>query len=694
MIKIRTHKSKIISIFCGIILLVIINGNNFRYGLLTNENIYNDNEIDLKKAGYPDLYKYNKIWGGNGEESFHDVDYDIEGNIYVTGYTASYGAGDDDIVLLKYDPLGNLLWNQTWGTINLDRPEAICVDNESNIYITGYTKIPDAHIYDKQEMIILKFNSTGHLKWAKQETFGSDHGERGLGIILDNQNNIIICGFQYIGSTDAREIILVKYNSTGDQQWFKTWSAGASSLVYGEDLVLDKDGNFFVTGYRYNPGDMILVKFDSSGNYQWNKLWSWTSRNVGKSISIDNESNYLYCAGYSLDGGGVFLVKYDLDGNIISEIKGFGGYDPIYDGANSLAFKLNDTIRLNIDIDDLNNIYIPTFNSTYKNGLNDLILYKFNEDLEQITNHSWGGFSDDYGFGIAINSEENELCIVGKTYSFGNGSADGVLISYSDDSIAPEITIVNPISNDLFGSSAPDYDLTVTDANLDSIWYTLDGGSTNSTPVSTNGTIDQAMWNAVGNGTVTIRFYANDTLGNINYEEIIMLKDIIEPSIAFNSPNPNDLFVSSAPDYDLTVTDANLQSIWYTLDGGATNSTPVSDSGTIDQAMWNAVGNGTVTIRFYAIDTVGNLKNEEVIVYKDIIEPSIAINIPNPNDLFGSKAPNYDLTIIEGNLDSIWYTLDGGLINSTFVSDSGIIDQAMWNTQPNGTVIIRFYAND
>jgi hypothetical protein len=125
------------------------------------------------------------------------------------------------------------------------------------------------------------------------------------------------------------------------------------------------------------------------------------------------------------------------------------------------------------------------------------------------------------------------------------------------------------------------------------------------------------MWSGRPNGTVTIRFYANDTVGNVNYEEVVVRKDIIDPAITINSPNPNDLFGITAPSYDLTVADGNLDSIWYSLDGGITNSTPVSAIGTINLAMWSGRPNGTVTIRFYANDTVGNVNYEEVVVRKD-----------------------------------------------------------------------------
>ncbi|MHA2048884.1 MAG: hypothetical protein ACW986_04645 [Promethearchaeota archaeon] len=75
---------------------------------------------------------------------------------------------------------------------------------------------------------------------------------------------------------------------------------------------------------------------------------------------------------------------------------------------------------------------------------------------------------------------------------------------------------------------------------MDSIWYSLDGGS-NSTPVSATGTINLAMWSGRPNGTITIRFYANDTMGNMNYEDVVVRKDSTAPTISINSPNTNAL---------------------------------------------------------------------------------------------------------------------------------------------------------
>ena len=42
--------------------------------------------------------------------------------------------------------------------------------------------------------------------------------------------------------------------------------------------------------------------------------------------------------------------------------------------------------------------------------------------------------------------------------------------------------------------------------------------------------IDLTLWNQLPNGYVTIRFYANDTLGNISFDEVIVVKDTPTPT--------------------------------------------------------------------------------------------------------------------------------------------------------------------
>ncbi|MFX1304291.1 MAG: hypothetical protein ACFE9X_13130, partial [Promethearchaeota archaeon] len=87
----------------------------------------------------------------------------------------------------------------------------------------------------------------------------------------------------------------------------------------------------------------------------------------------------------------------------------------------------------------------------------------------------------------------------------------------------PNITIIKPSNNSVFGSAAPSFEIKVNERFLDVMWYTLDSGLHNYT-FTKNGTIDQAAWNLLANGQVNLRFYAFDKVGNIAHEYILIIK--------------------------------------------------------------------------------------------------------------------------------------------------------------------------
>jgi hypothetical protein len=92
-------------------------------------------------------------FGGSQEDTIRDIITDSQGNIYVTGGTASpnfpvtAGSYDTtfngwhDVFVAKLDPNGHLLWCTFIGGENYDRAYAIEVDNLG--YIAGMTKSAD-----------------------------------------------------------------------------------------------------------------------------------------------------------------------------------------------------------------------------------------------------------------------------------------------------------------------------------------------------------------------------------------------------------------------------------------------------------------------------------------------------------------------------------------------------------------------
>ncbi|MFX1502586.1 MAG: nitrous oxide reductase family maturation protein NosD, partial [Promethearchaeota archaeon] len=277
-----------------------------------------------------------------------------------------------------------------------------------------------------------------------------------------------------------------------------------------------------------------------------------------------------------------------------------------------------------------------------------------------------------------------------RPYNISGSAQSKDYFPIADDEF-PTITINTPTSGNIFGSMAPSFNVRITDVYLYEMWYTINGGLNNYT-FTDNGTINQDAWDAIAEGNVTLTFYASDKPMHTNSEEIVIVKDNENPSIYINSPSSGEVFDNNAPFFNVRITEDYLVSMWYTIDGGLNNYTFTTNS-TINQTRWDAMTDGTITLRFYAIDDLGHVGTAEVSIIKDTIAPIIIINAPTDGETFGNTAPLFNITIIEANLDEIWYSIDGGLTNYTILNN-GTFDQTAWTALSEGEVNITFYVKD
>ena len=111
-------------------------------------------------------------------------------------------------------------------------------------------------------------------------------------------------------------------------------------------------------------------------------------------------------------------------------------------------------------------------------------------------------------------------------------------------STAPIFSINSPINYTLYGKIAPNYSITITDGLGNYSWYEFIETGEISIPIELNGianeelirTFNQSLWNNLANGTATIRFYVNNSLGEIGQADAIVRIDLIDPTINIISP--------------------------------------------------------------------------------------------------------------------------------------------------------------
>ena len=331
-------------------------------------------------------------------------------------------------------------------------------------------------------------------------------------------------------------------------------------------------------------------------------------------------------------------------------------------------------------------------NSIYKNFF--LENEKHAEDLG--TDNIWnstkiGNYWDNYTEthpNLAIDADDNGIGDVPYNISLSPLIQDHLPIFDND---MPIITIHSPTPGYVFDNIAPSFNVIITDDYLDEMWYTIDGGLHNYS-FTENGMINQYAWNGAAEENITLTFYASDKPGNIGTEEVMIAKDYEAPTVNINSPDSGDIFGSTAPSFNVRITDDYLVSMWYTIDLGVHNYTFTTNS-TINQTAWDAMSDGAITLRFYANDTLGHIGSAGVNIIKDTVAPVIIINSPVEGDKFGKNVPLFNITVIEDNLDVLWYSFDGGTTMGS-ITDNIIFVQRAWDAVAKGNVTITFYARD
>jgi len=158
-------------------------------------------------------------WGGDNQDYFGKSIIDSSGDIYITGSTFSFGAGERDIFLTKINKLGQSLWNRTWGYSSVDAINSdfggIALDSEENVYVTGLTMQPGII----SNVVILKYDPFGIQLWNR--TWGIENQDnKPKEIYIDEDDQIYISGVSYGASSSH---FLLMYDKIGNKIWETSW---------------------------------------------------------------------------------------------------------------------------------------------------------------------------------------------------------------------------------------------------------------------------------------------------------------------------------------------------------------------------------------------------------------------------------------------------------------------------------------
>jgi uncharacterized delta-60 repeat protein len=305
----------------------------------SSDNIIVCGRTDSDGAGGSDflIAKYNssgvlqwdRTLGGSEADIGYAVAIDSSDNIIVCGFTASDGAGGNDVLIAKYNSSGVLQWGRTLGGIGTERGYAVAIDSSDNIIVCGYTASDGA---GGEDVLIAKYNSSGVLQWDR--TLGGSGIDYGSAVAIDSSDNIIVCGFTTSDGAGSYDVLIAKYNSSGVLQWDRT--LGGSEADIGYAVAIDSSDNIIVCGFTASDGaggnDVLIAKYNSSGVLQWGRTLGGSGADIGYAVAIDSSDNIIVCGYTASDGAGgsdVLIAKLPPDGSLIGTYGSFVYQDAV-----------------------------------------------------------------------------------------------------------------------------------------------------------------------------------------------------------------------------------------------------------------------------------------------------------------------------------------------------------------------------
>ncbi len=251
--------------------------------------------------------------GSTGSDTGRDVVQTRDGGYIVVGGTTSFGATNGDLYLAKYDSSGSEEWTKIMGGTFAERGNSVIQTPDGGYVVTGYTATYGAGGVD---LWLVKFNSSGVEQWTK--TLGGTGNEFGESVVRTTDG-----GYAVVGSTTSfgagnSDILIAKFSSSGAEQWTKT--LGGSNADSAADIIQTTDGGYAVTGQggmADSFGDLVLAKVDNKGVEEWTKTVGTTNLpDFGSSLIQTSDGGYVVTGNTTSYGIGddAWVLKFDASG--------------------------------------------------------------------------------------------------------------------------------------------------------------------------------------------------------------------------------------------------------------------------------------------------------------------------------------------------------------------------------------------
>lgn len=286
--------------------------------------------------------------------------------VYVTGYVdMDEGSGRDrEFCTIKYNRTDLTVcsgWPQVYDNPNpnLDEDDEACAIavHNGNVYVTGrsWDNLSENSRWD---FLTIKYNSNGVLQWWNYFN-AADEDDEPTAIAVDDNENVYVTGYSELSGSTNSDFYTISYDANGNLRWNggKRYNGTDNGKDCAYAIALDEVGHVYVAGSSKGNGteeDFVMIAYDTlNGGVSWNASpavdgalrYNLSNRqDSAMAIAVEKDGSWLYVTGEarpSLKDEGDYMTRfYELPPSTTSRVffhqyDGTGYYNPISSASDS-----------------------------------------------------------------------------------------------------------------------------------------------------------------------------------------------------------------------------------------------------------------------------------------------------------------------------------------------------------------------
>ncbi len=275
-----------------------------------------------------------RTYGGTGEQVGGHVLLADEGGYFVLGTTNIQFEPEPqaDILLLRIDGSGGVLWEQTYGEDGAESGQGLLRASDGALVIVGFASSRDT---EGQDILLLEVDDEGHEIWSR--TYDSPLDQAANTVLETADGGYLLIGNSvdpsdviadpsaagYAGAEGRSNVYLVRTDAEGREVWSQQYESDEN--VMASSGLLTPDGGALIVGtvlaYPEPDDDIFLLRVDREGAELWTQVWR-EGRASGYQIIETYDGNYVVTGPYGpleeeRSKADFLFLKIDPEGNEI-----------------------------------------------------------------------------------------------------------------------------------------------------------------------------------------------------------------------------------------------------------------------------------------------------------------------------------------------------------------------------------------